>query len=376
MTETNQTPAAVAEFDVAKAEAFGEKMVGNLNSASIVLMSSIGHRTGLFDAMAGLSAPATTQQIADAAGLSERYVREWLGAMVAGKIVEYSPDTRTYRLPPEHAAGLTRAASPDNIAVLTQWIAVLGSVESKVVDAFTHGRGVPYEAYERFHEVMAEDSGQTTVGGLDEHIVPHVEGLEARLEAGIDVLDVGCGSGRAQIHLASRFPNSRFVGFDLSPAAIDQAQRSAADRGLTNIRFEARDVTDFDPDSDGAFDLITAYDVIHDLPRPDKVLPQIHRALRPDGIFLMQDIRGSSHVHLNADGPIAPFIYTISCMHCMSVSLADEGMGLGAAWGKELALQFLATAGFTDVSVSELPHDIQNYYYICRPQAQTARIAG
>jgi hypothetical protein len=107
---------ATQEFDQVRAERFAERMVDVLNEGAIALMTSIGHRTGLFDAMAGLP-PSTSEQIATAAGLKERYVREWLAAMVVGRIVEHNPEDETYYLPQEHAAFLTRAASPDNIAV-------------------------------------------------------------------------------------------------------------------------------------------------------------------------------------------------------------------------------------------------------------------
>lgn len=132
-------------------------------------------------------------EFAEAAGLNERYVREWLGAMVTAGVVEYNPDARTFRLPAEHAACLTRAASPNNMVAPTQWFAVLGHAEDQVVEAFKHGRGVPYSAYHRFHEVMAEESAQTVVAALHDHILPLVPDLFERLESGLRVLDVGCG---------------------------------------------------------------------------------------------------------------------------------------------------------------------------------------
>jgi SAM-dependent methyltransferase len=351
------------QFDPARAEAFGQKVLGMLNSAAVVLMTSVGHRTRLFDVMATLP-PATSGRIAEAAGLSERYVREWLGAMATGGVVEHDPAANTYRLPPEHAAVLTRAARPNNAAVTAQWVAVLGSVEDEVVGAFGHGRGVPYSAYRRFHEVMAEESDQTAVAGLEEHILPLVPGLPQQLRAGIDVLDVGCGAGRALIRMAELYPASRFTGYDLSDEAIGAGRAEADRRGLRNVRFEARDVAKLGDVRQ--FDLVTAFDAIHDQADPAGVLANVRRALRPSGVFLMQDIRACSHVRGNRDNPLAPFIYTISCMHCMSVSLAGGGPGLGAAWGKELALEMLAAAGFGGVDVHTLPHDILNYYYLCR----------
>ena len=345
-----------------KAEAFANRMVDMLNSAATVLMASVGHRTGLFDVMSKLPAPATSEDVAAAAGLSERYVREWLGAMVVGGVVEYEARTRTYRLPPEHAAALTRSASPGNLAVSAQWIPLLGGVEDEVVAAFEHGRGVPYAAYTDFHRVMAEESAQTVVAGLHEHILPLVPGLAARLERGIDVLDIACGSGWAMIELAIAYPSSRFSGYDVSDQAIRAARAEARRRGAGNVRFEVRDVAE--PFERGAFDLITAFDAIHDQAKPAAVLTNIRSALRPGGTYLMQDILASSHVHQNVGHPLGPFIYAVSCMHCMSVSLANGGPGLGAAWGKEKALEMLAEAGFGEVQVRTLPHDPINYYYI------------
>jgi 2-polyprenyl-3-methyl-5-hydroxy-6-metoxy-1,4-benzoquinol methylase len=356
---------ATEVLDQVRAEAFGQRIVETVNSAALSLMISIGHRTGLFDTLADMP-PATSVQIAEQAGLSERYVREWLGAMLTGGVVEYDAACGTYWLPPEHAASLTRDASPNNAAVFTQWIAVMGGVEDQVVEAFSHGRGVPYSAYHRFHEVMAEESGQTVVAALLEHILPLVDGLSERLEAGIDVLDIGCGAGRALIELAAAFPASRFTGYDFSEEGIAAARAEARRRELNNIRFEVRDVAEVDEAE--AYDLVTAFDAVHDQARPARVLRNVAAALRPDGVFLMQDIAACSHVHGNLDHPVGTLIYTISCMHCMSVSLAHGGPGLGAAWGREKALEMLRDAGFRDVSVRTLDHDIMNYYYIARPR--------
>ena len=349
------------EHDSTVTEAFGRKMAEMLNHAALALMTSIGHRTGLFDVMSRLPR-STSEQIAREAGLSERYVREWLGAMVSGGIVEYEPQGASYRLPAEHAAWLTREASPNNVAVSAQWIPVLGSVEGHVVEAFRHGKGVPYSAYPRFHEVMAESSAQTVVAALDDHILPLVPGLPGRLAEGLDVLDIGCGAGRALLRMAETHPASRFTGYDFSEEAIELARAEARRCAIPNVRFEARDVAELGETE--AYDLIMAFDAIHDQARPGDVLRSIAAALRPDGIFLMQDISGSSHLHEDVDHPFGPFLYTISCLHCMSVSLANGGPGLGAMWGKRKALEMLQEAGFTQVRVETLPHDPLNFFYV------------
>jgi len=348
------------ELDQSKMDAFTEKMIGIYNSGALNLMISMGHKTGLFDTMANIP-PSTSDQIASKAGLNERYVREWLGAMVTGRIVDHRPEDKTYSIPPEHAALLTRAASPNNLAVTTQWISELGHVEHEIVDCFRKGGGVPYSSYRHFHEVMAEESAQTTVAALDE-ILQLVPNLPGSLNGGIEALDIGCGRGMAINRMASEFPNSKFFGCDISEEAIASARSDAKRDGLTNISFEVMDVSNIGELE--RFDLVTAFDAIHDQAKPDKVLSEIANALRSDGTFLMQDIAGSSFVHKNLDHPIAPFIYTISCMHCMSVSLAQGGAGLGAAWGQELATKMLKEAGFKRVEVKQLPHDFINNYFI------------
>lgn len=354
-----------AKFDQAKAEAFAQKLLDVLNAGGLALMTSLGHRTGLFDAMKNLP-PSTSQEIADAAGLNERYVREWLGAMVVGRVVDYEPEEGRYHLPPEHAAFLTREAAPDNIAAFAQYIGTMGGVEDQIVECFKHGGGVPYSAFPHFHHVMAEDSGQTVVAALIDHILPLVEGLSERLRAGIEVMDVGCGSGRALNLLAQTFPASRFMGYDFSDEAIGYARAQAEELGLSNVEFVVRDVTGMA--CGPTFDLITAFDAIHDQASPDRVLAGIHGCLRDDGVFLMQDIAASSRLEKNLDHPVGVLLYALSTMHCMTVSLAQGGMGLGTMWGEEKAREMLAQAGFGEVVTKKLPHDFQNNFYIIRKQ--------
>ncbi|MEW6128083.1 MAG: class I SAM-dependent methyltransferase [Acidobacteriota bacterium] len=343
------------------AEAFAEQMLDTLNKAALALMTSIGHQTGLFDKLADLP-PATSKEIADATELNERYVREWLGAMVTGRVVEYDAERQTYFLPAEHAAFLTRAASPNNLAVTAQFIPVLGGVEQQIVECFHSGGGVPYSAYPRFHTVMAEESNQTVLSALVDAILPAAPGVIEKLRQGIAALDVGCGSGRAINFMAKTFPNSRFTGYDFSEEGISRARAEAETLGLTNVTFAVKDVAGLNETN--RYQLITAFDAIHDQAKPRQVLKEIADALSEDGVFLMQDIRASSHVHKNLDHPVGAFTYTVSCLHCMTVSLATGGEGLGAAWGEEKALELLSEAGFQNVEVKQLAHDILNNYYI------------
>ena len=350
-------------FNEEKAGAFAERMIGVLADASLALQISIGHQTGLFEAMSELP-PSTSDEIAENAGLNERYVRECLGALVTGHVVDYDPSNLTYGLAPEHAYFLTQAGGADNLARIMQFVALLGSVEDQVVECFRKGGGVPYSEFPRFQQLMAEDSRETHDASLVSTILPLVDGLVGKLESGIDVLDVGCGQGHAVNLIAQAFPSSRVTGYDFSEEGIEAGRREATELGLSNATHEVRDVTDLG--HAGAFDLITAFDAIHDQARPAEVLASIRKALRPGGIFLMVDIKASSNIEENIEIPWAPFLYTASTMHCMTVSLALDGAGLGTAWGRQKACEMLAAAGFTDIDVKEIDGDAFNYYYVAR----------
>jgi len=192
-----------------------------------------------------------------------------------------------------------------------------------------------------------------------------VPGLTDRLTEGIRVLDAGCGRGRILRRLAELYPRSRFLGLDLSPDAIAYAREEASRQELQNIEFVAVDVSDFDVTAEyEGFDLITTFDAVHDQAQPLRVLRGIHRALKPDGVYLMQDIRASSHLPNNLEHPLGPFLYTISCMHCMTVSLAQGGEGLGTVWGEQKAVEYLTEAGFSTVEAKHLEGDFFHVFYV------------
>ncbi len=353
---------ATTEIDAARAEAFAGRTLQILNDAMLSLLLSAGHQTGLLDTMAE-QGPVTSEELAQAATLDERYVREWLAGMTVGGIVEHDAEANTYVLPPEHAACLTRAAGPDNLASFAQYTALFGELEQRVVECFRKGGGVNYSEMPRFQALQAEESAQIHNAGLIEVTLPLVEGLVDRLREGIDVVDVGCGHGHAANLIADAFPASRVTGIDISEQGIAAAQAEAERLRLGNARFELRDALSLEPVT---YDLVTAFDVIHDLPKPAETLAAIHAALRDDGVFLMVDIAASSHLNENLEHPLGPALYTASIFHCMTVSLANDGPGLGTMWGEQTALQLLEAAGFRDAEVKRVETDILNSYYIAR----------
>lgn len=363
-TLAHTTPQAPAPaFDQTAAEAFADHMATLLDAGAVVAMMAIGHRAKLFDTLASLP-PSTGHEIAAAAGLAERYVREWLAVMVTGRIVRYDPAARTYTLPPEHAASLTRDAPLGNLAVYTQHVALLGQVQERLLRCFATGEGTTYGDYPCFHQIMAEDSGQTVVAQFFDVVLPLVEGMDARLQAGIDVLDAGCGRGSALLAMATRYPRSRFVGYDLSAEATAAARAEADAAGLTNILFEARDLTGYAERE--RFDFVTSFDAIHDQADPEGLVGSLHGALRPGGVYLVQDVGGSARLEHNLDFPMASLLYAVSCAHCMPVSLGQGGAGLGTMWGWETAQAMLERAGFASVARHVLPHDPMNVWFVAQ----------
>lgn len=349
--------------DVDATAAFAARAEEIVNDAMLALMLSVGFRTRLLDVMAGLD-PSTSEEVAAAAGLHERYVREWLGAMVTGGIVEYDPVARSYHLPGERAASLTRAAGPRNMAAWATFVGFLAPVEDQIVDCFRNGGGVPYSAFPKFVKAMSRQSRVLFDNALVSAILPLVPGLVGLLREGIDVADVGCGAGRAVNVMAREFPASRFVGYDFLDEAVAVARAEAAGMGLSNARFEVKDAATLDGGE--RFDLVTSFTAVHDQARPRDMLRGIAVSLKPGGVYLCMDSGLSSEVEDNVGRRFASFAYTLSTMHCMTVSLAEGGEGLGDAWAGPQALRLFAEAGFATVEKHNPEWHEGFDYYACR----------
>jgi len=348
------------ELDRKRVQEFARKVFGFYTGGVVTLMIELGYRHGLFEAAA--QGPATSAELAARAGLDERYVREWLGAMATGGVIDYDPATSRFTLPAEHAQCLTGPSSR-NLAPGSQTLRMLATRLPKVSECFRQGGGVPYSAFQPdFTEAMDASWRRIYDGLLIKAFLPLVKGVPERLQQGIRVADVGCGTGHAVNVMAREYPRSTFVGFDLGEEAIARARAEATGMGLENARFERLDATTLPPDP--KFDLITSFDAIHDQRDPATGLRRIAGALAADGLYLMMEPRASSALADNLGQPFAPYLYGISVLHCMTVSLADGGAGLGTAWGEQLARRMLAEAGFTRVEALEAPGP-QNTIYVC-----------
>jgi SAM-dependent methyltransferase len=341
---------------------FAGRLVELYTGAAVTHMIALGVRTGLFAAAA--TGPATSRELAERAGLDERYVREWLAALSTGGVFDYAPDTATYTLPPERAELLT-GDSYRNLAPMRQTLVSFGQHLPALAACFRDGGGVPYSAFRpEFTERMDDSWRRVYDELLLDGFLGAVPGVTDRLRNGIRVADVGCGTGHAINLMAQAFPASTFTGYDIAEDAVAAGNDEAARLGLDNASFEIRDARKLP--SDPGFDLITAFDVIHDQAHPAAVLASIRSALADDGTFLMIDFKFSSRLENNLDNPFASLYYTISTMHCMTVSLAEGGDGLGTVWGVELAESMLRTAGFGEITVLDSPRP-QNCIVVCRP---------
>ncbi|MEX0750428.1 MAG: class I SAM-dependent methyltransferase, partial [Dehalococcoidia bacterium] len=217
---------------------------------------------------------------------------------------------------------------------------------------------------DRFQELMRQESAQVFDATLLDVTLPLVEGLPDKLKSGIDVADVGCGAGHAINVMARAFPNSRFTGYDFSEEGVAFGRAEAKEWGLANAKFEVKDVANLDGST--KFDLITVFDAIHDQAQPRKVLKGIADSLKPGGTFLCADIAGDSNHAGNMEHPMGPALYAISTFHCMTVSLALNGEGLGTMWGQQKARELFREAGFTSIEEKMVEGDILNVYYVCR----------
>jgi len=345
-----------------------------LNLGALNLGLSLGYRLGLFEVLARFKRPATCDELAREASVSPRYLREWLGVVACGRVVELGRDeagAETYLLPPEHAAFLLRG-SELNLGVYTQEIPLLTAcAQEAVLDRFPSGRGVDYRHYPRFQGFMAELADAKHQDTLVPTFLPSVDGgrLVARLERGIEVCDLGCGSGLAARLMARAFPRSRVTGLDISEETVAAANRQAEAEGLANLVYLIQDaalIKDH-PGFKERFDYVTAFDAIHDQSHPAKALAGVRWMLKPGGLFSMVDIAAGSNHGDNLDHPLGPFLYTVSLMHCLPVGLNDQGAGLGMMWGRQVAEKMLDRAGFSEVAVLEMAFDPFNLHYQCRP---------
>jgi SAM-dependent methyltransferase len=354
----------MSDIDRRAAGEFARDLVAHLSSAMLVTHLELGRRTGLLEALA--SGPIALPDLAARTGLVERYVREWLGLAVTGGVVIHDPGDDTYVLPPEHAAALV-APSPYHLSGMVSIAVGATQALDRMEQAFREGGGIGYsEQPHDVDEVIDRLSRHRYDALLIDSYLAQVPGLTDRLAAGARILELGCGRGQAARLMAAAFPDSEVVGLDLSEEAVADARAAAARDDLHNVRFVTGSATS--PPA-GPWGVVCAFDVVHDLAHPHETLRAVREVLAPDGLFLMIDSGAPPTLQEQAELPWAPMMYGVSLAHCMTVSLAQQGEGLGSMWGREAALNALADAGFGDVDTYDLKGDPMDLLYVARPAA-------
>lgn len=364
MAKTNQrlehAPTPPAAADPKKTEAFLGRVLSDTAAFTTIALSTLGDRHGLWKDLANCP-PQTPAELAACTKTDERYVREWLSAMAAAGYVTYDAGTGKFCLPPEYAPVLAQEGGPFFLSgAHAQFVATLEQYET-LATAFKEGGGVPQSSFNRHvHENLERFTAGWHENLLLQQWIPAVPEIQAALERGIRVADVGCGRGRAILKLAQAFPRSKFVGYDVYEPNVEAARAMARDAGLSDrVSFEIVDVSKGLPEK---FDLVTTFDVVHDAADPAGLLAAIRAALRPGGHYLNLDINCSDKLEQNF-GPLGTVFYGISVMYCMTTSLAAGGAGLGTCGLPPAKMDELGRgAGFRTVRKLPLENPFNNLY--------------
>lgn len=337
-------PGKMTGLDFGKAKENAQRVVADVATAMHCAMSYIGDKLGIFKAMAD-AGPVTASALAEKTGLSERYLREWLGSMAAAQYVDYEPGAGTYYLAPEYAAALADESSPFFVAGYFEMVLAVVTVAPKVAQAFRTGKGVPQSEHLPEMFQAAERNSRTRYEHklVREWLAAMPQAVE-KLRTGGRAADVGCGGGRAAILIAQAFPKATVFGFDLHAGSIERARANAAAAGVgERVSFEVADGAHL---PEHRFDLVSTFDVVHDAVDPAALMTSIRKALREDGSYLMQEINTSARVEDNIK-PMGKLLYSVSTLYCMTTSLAHGGAGIGALMGEPKARELAAAAGFS-----------------------------
>jgi len=326
-------------IDQPKVMAFMGKVMGDNAGAAATVMASIGDRLGLFKELA--QGPATSTELAERAHIQERYAREWLSEMTCAGYLAYDPASQRFTLPAEHVPVLAQEGGPFFLGGAFQMMMAQLGPYHQLLQAFQQGGGVPMEAYD---PSLWEGMTRMSAGRYEHLLVPvYLKALpevQAKLERGAEVADIGCGHGRALIKLAQTYPRSRYVGYDVFAPSIAQATANAQEAGVADrVRFEHRDAAHGLPQQ---YDVITTFDVVHDAVNPRGLLRAIREGLRPDGRYVCMEFSGSDKLEENV-GPQGSLFYGVSVLFSMTTSLAGHGDGLGTLGLPETKLRELAT---------------------------------
>jgi SAM-dependent methyltransferase len=337
--------ATIPPVDQAKLDEFMGRVVGELGAAISSALVALGDRLGLYRAMAD-GRPVSAEELAERTGTDTRYVREWLSNQAAGDYVSYDTDTGEFFLSPEQSVALAQEGDPSFVAGAFQVITAAIKDEEKVARAFLAGGGVGW--HEHHHDLFAGTERFFRPGytaNLVSSWIPALDGVEAKLQSGARVADVGCGHGASTLLMAEAFPQSQFVGFDYHEASIEHARTAAADAGLTGrVRFEVASAKHY---SGEGYDLVCMFDCLHDMGDPVGAAAHVLKTLAPDGTWLLVEPFAGDRLEDNLN-PVGRVYYGASTLVCTPASRDQEvGLALGAQAGEARLREVVSAGGFT-----------------------------
>lgn len=361
----------MTEIDPMAVKLFSFHVFTKLEGAVTAGMIHLGDRLGLYQAMAALDQPLTIDELSSRLNLAPRWVQEWAHNQAAAKVIEFARDEdgrETFWLRPEARLVLADEENPAfGMGMFHRLPQTMAALE-RLPESFRTGMGHDYDSHGPEGAVGIERSFEPWSNAfLIPLVVPALDGVVPKLDGGARVADIGCGAGGAALRLAQRFPHSEIVGYDISRYALDRAETKLRESGVANARF-------VDPrreplPDDGSLDLVTAFDCVHDMTHPAEVMRAIRRSLKPDGTWLLVDIKALDTFEENAaKNPMASLMYGISVMSCMSSALsAPGGAGLGTLGLPESKARAMAEdAGFTRFRRLDIEHSV-NAFYEVRP---------
>ncbi|MEZ4864341.1 MAG: class I SAM-dependent methyltransferase [Caldilineaceae bacterium] len=359
----SSTPTTPDPASVEATQEFAHHVIGLFTGHAVTMMVHMGDRLGLYAALREQGA-LSAAELAGRTGLQERWLLEWLRDQAAAGLVAHHGDER-FALSPAGAAVLADPSSPFYLAGFFNSL-VPPSTLDRIAEAFSTGIGMSYEEHGKNCACTMKRMFAPSHALLP-MFLGRVDGLAERLQAGIQVLDVGCGVGGALCELAQAFPNSTFTGYDASPTAIEIARSDTAQLGLTNVTYQVRRGEGLPAES--KYDLVLTLDCLHDMTYPQRTLQAIRGCIRPDGVLVIKDIRCSDSVEENLGNPLSPLLYGLSVIYCMSSALSEpDGAGLGTmGFNPVVAKMMTATAGFTQFQQLEIEEDPFNFFYAVRP---------
>ncbi|MEX0801096.1 MAG: class I SAM-dependent methyltransferase [Dehalococcoidia bacterium] len=349
-------------IDEAKGAEFVGKVLSDVGAGMMMALCAIGDRLGLFKDLAE-KGPATSIEFAARAGINERYAREWLGGMAAAGYLEYDRGSGRFTLPPEHAPVLVQEAGPVFFGGIFQMLPSAFHRVDRIAQAFNEGGGVTQSEYgPNWWEGMERFTAGWFENFLLQEWIPAMPEVKAKLEQGALVADVGSGSGRALFKLAEAFPNSSYVGYDISEAQVERAHTNAREAGLGDkVHFRLHDVVEGLPEQ---YDVITTFDVIHDAIDPRGLLRAIREGIKPGGYYVCLDINCSDKLEENV-GPLGTLFHGFSVLYCMTTSLAHGGEGLGTlGFHERMVREMCQEAGFSEVRRLPLENPFNNVYEV------------